>query len=338
MSKKGRFSNLEDATVKKQSFSTGRRVFKGVRKIMRSLERSDFHWVNSSNLSQRLNKIKKNYICWIGHATYLLNINGTNMLIDPFFSDFAGPISWMSPKRLVPPALLPDELPKIDYILITHNHYDHLDKPFLKSLPNKNNIKVITPSNLGSTLKKMGFRNITELGWHESLITNAIKITALPAYHYSRRGFFDHNKSWWCSYSIEFADIKLFHSGDTAYGKGFARIGEYYGPFDYAMIGIGAYHPQEVMKAVHVNPEEAYQIARDIKTKTILPMHWGTIVLSLEPITEPIERLMQINDFDTCPNKPIITMSRIGDIAPLRRSISETLHDSIKHYAMPNNT
>ncbi len=313
-----RFPNPADAKEQKVPLAALRQLIRETKILNRSIHPDQITWNNTTNLKQRLEELNsKDYICWIGHATFLMQLNNKRILIDPFFSVSAGPLKCLGPKRFLPPALKIDELPSIDYIYITHNHYDHLDRPFLKRIAQTNSPKIFVPAGLYKKIRKWGFKNIVETHWHQSYEEHGIKLTALPAYHYSRRSLFDYKKTWWCSYSIATSQLKLFHSGDTGYGKVFKEIGEQYGPFDYAMLGIGAYQPPEIMKAVHTNPEEAAQIAADINAKIILPMHWGSIVLSPEPLTEPMTRLAAAIKKLPQAHSISIGLEKVGDVVAL---------------------
>lgn len=298
-----RYQNLPDASPRDHTWAAVRQLMRETKLLQRSIDPKTITWDHSAGLADRLAKTAGDYIVWLGHATYLLQLNDVGILIDPFFSDYASPIQGFGPKRVVPPALTIDALPDIQLVLITHNHYDHLDKCSIKALEKRFSPLMVVPEGLANTLKKWGVHNTHELGWQEAITFNQIKVTALPAYHYSRRGLFDMNRSWWCSFAIEYDELTLFHSGDTGYGKCFRDIGQKFGRFDYAMIGIGAYTPPSMMKAVHLTPEEAVQLALDINAKTLLPMHWGTIPLTPEPFAEPLERVLKMpavqqNDID----------------------------------------
>ena len=286
---KFRYENLNKNCKRKLSLSELWHFYRELNRRGKNFSSSMVDWVAHDDLTIQLEAYaSKNYIAWLGHASYLIGLNGNNILIDPVFSQRASPFQWVGPKRIVAPPIAAKQLPKIDYILITHNHYDHLDKPYLKSLENKDSIKIICPLGLGKTISRWGFDHVMELGWHDSIVCDSLTFTALPAQHYSSRGLFDKNTSWWCSFAISNDNLRLFHSGDTAYADFFKAIGNTYGPFDYAMIGIGAYKPQAIMKNVHITPLEALKIANDINTQTVLPMHWGTFILSIEEVTVSI--------------------------------------------------
>lgn len=231
---------------------------------------------------------------WLGHAAFLFRFADTTILVDPYLSDYASPVPFMGPKRFVPPAIPVDKLPPIDIILQTHNHYDHLDKATLKAIPNKSGIQVITALGVGRHFRKWGYSNVEELDWFGSYSWGELKFTALPAVHFSRRGLFDTNRDLWAGFAIESPRQRIYFSGDTAHHESvFHEIGDRVGPFDLAIVGIGAYEPQSIMKPVHANPEEGVQIALDAKAKRVMGMHWGTIVLSAEEPFEPPKRFLK---------------------------------------------
>lgn len=316
---KKRYHNLPAAQPRQVGWAAVRQLIRETRLMQREFEAHSIDWDNSEGLQQRLHGLgQQDYITWLGHATYLLRIAGRTLLIDPFFSERASPLSFLGPKRIVAPALSIDQLPKIDYVLITHNHYDHLDKASIIALEKRFSPRMIVPEGLQKTLKKWRIKNTHELAWYANYQSDELLITALPAYHYSRRRLFDMNLSWWCSFAISSAKIKLFHSGDTGYGEGFKQIGKQFQQFDYAMIGIGAYRPANMMRGVHINPEEATQIAIDIHANVMLPMHWGTIPLTPEPFAEPIQWLQ--DHLTKIANPPALALTKIGDIININAS------------------
>ncbi|HEV2614844.1 MAG TPA: MBL fold metallo-hydrolase [Gammaproteobacteria bacterium] len=311
-----RHKNLPGTPERKLNFLTIRRLLSQTKNIRKNLHQTDINWVNKRPLKKQLDALgTQDYITWIGHATYLMQFSGKIILIDPFFSNIAGPFGKFGPKRYVPPALELDELPQIDYILITHNHYDHLDMPFLKKLNSKSHTTIIVPTDLGKLIKKAGFKHIIELAWFETTNAGPLSFTAVPAYHYSKRGLFDRNVSHWCGFILSTEKHTLFHSGDTAYGPIFKDIGKKYGPFDFAMLGIGAYMPVDMMKLVHTDPDEALQIALDLNARCILPMHWGTIVLTTEPIDEPLQKLYAAIEKNKSDMN--VQLKHIGDVLSL---------------------
>ena len=224
--------------------------------------------------------------CWIGHATVLLRINGTTILTDPVMSNRIGVglgLMTGGPRRLVGPALAARELPKIDLILISHAHFDHLDRPTLVRLPKRT--PVVTAHQTRDLVLDLGFRKVTELHWGDQLqLDNGLKLTAREVAHWGARTFYDMHRGF-NAYLIESAKRRVLYGGDTAYFDGFKDIGK----VDLAVFGIGAYDPYV---AAHATPEQALQMADHVKADRILPMHHSTFRLSHEPDHEPLQRLM----------------------------------------------
>ncbi|WP_250656698.1 MBL fold metallo-hydrolase [Alkalimarinus coralli] len=230
-------------------------------------------------------------ISWLGQACFYIRFNGLNVLTDPFLSNRASPTQFSGPRRLVPAPLQIDDLAP-DVIIISHNHYDHLDVHALKAASDKTNCTVITTLNTGELLRKLGFRRIIEMDWYHELKQQDATFQCLPAYHFSGRNLVDENRALWGSFSMQYNGVKIFFAGDTGYGSEFARIGQLTGPYDIALVPIGAYAPREVFGAVHADPEEAVKIGEDIGAKSLIGMHWGTIRLTSEPMMEPAERFL----------------------------------------------
>jgi L-ascorbate metabolism protein UlaG (beta-lactamase superfamily) len=230
-------------------------------------------------------------LTWLGHAAFLIRLDGKNILIDPYLGDYASPINGLGPRRYAGPALTVDQLPPIDTLLISHNHYDHLDLRTLSRLPGKDTMQVIAPRRLGTLLRETGFSRVTEVSWGDSLASAGVRITSVPAIHFSSRGLFDRDETLWSGYVIESLHQRVYFAGDTAYHPTvFKRLRESFGPIDLALVPIGAYAPRALMAAVHVDPEEAAALARDMGARTAVAMHWGTVVLSQEPPFEPPRR------------------------------------------------
>ena len=225
-------------------------------------------------------------ITWLGHATFLIKLGKEFILTDPFLSKTAGPLG-IGPNRYVPAAIKVADLPEINTILISHNHYDHLDTTTLKKIKNKKNITVICPLKLSKTFTSLGYKKIIELDWYDENKNNNFTVTAIPAYHWSRRLGQKYNSTLWNGYIITYQSKKIYFSGDTAYGPMFSEIGKKLGPFDLSIISIGAYKPRGMMQASHCTPEEAVEIMSMLISKNILGMHWGTIRLSAENPWEP---------------------------------------------------
>jgi L-ascorbate metabolism protein UlaG (beta-lactamase superfamily) len=220
-------------------------------------------------------------------------LGGRNILLDPFLSDYATPVPPFGPKRFTPPGLPVEKLPGIDLLVISHNHYDHLDRATLEVLPNKDRIPVIVPLKLKGFFSELGFRDVTELDWHDTKKTGPITVTAIPAVHFSSRSLFDRNETLWTGYSISDGHTKVYFSGDTGYHSIFKDLGRRYGPFDLGLVPIGAYKRASNLKSTHATPEEAVRLGRDLGVKTLVPMHWGTLVLSYEPPFEPPVRFLK---------------------------------------------
>ena len=228
-------------------------------------------------------------VTWLGHASFLLRIGDSHLLTDPFLSDYASP----AVKRLEPPALRATQIPALDAILLSHNHYDHLDVASLKVLAQRfPDTAVHVPLGLGPLLQRCGFTQVRELDWYDTAALNDLQIQAVPALHMSRRGLTDQNKTLWCGFALEQGDWRGYFAGDTAYGPVFEELGAYLGAVDLALVPIGAYAPRRIMKPVHATPEEAVRIAEHLHAGLAIGMHWGSIRLTTEPMDEPPKRFL----------------------------------------------
>jgi len=244
--------------------------------------------IETSDEWQSLNKDSKNYAVWIGHATYLLNSGGITILTDPVFSNRASPVRFAGPKRLIPPAMSLKELPRIDVITVSHNHYDHLDILSLKKLHDLNPSTIfLVPKGDKKLFIRKGIKNVEEFLWWEDIDIKGTKFTFTPVQHWSARGIRDRNKSLWGGWFIKSSERSLYHAGDTGYSQDFNVTRKKLGSPDMAMIPIGAYDPQWFMSYSHVNPEEAVQISQDLGSRQSLAMHWGTFLLTDEEVLEP---------------------------------------------------
>ena len=223
------------------------------------------------------------WLAWLGHASFLLRLGGRTVAVDPVLSQRilgAG-------QRFTPPGL--DRLPPLDLLLISHNHYDHLDAPTVRTLDRAT--PVMAPSGLGRWFRCRGFTAITELDWWESVRVGALEVTFVPAHHWSRRGVFDHCATLWGGWVLTVpGGPRVYHAGDSAYGPFFAEIGSRYPGIDAAMLPVGAYAPRWFMQNMHMDPDEAVRATCDVGARVLVPMHWGTFWLSREPALEPIER------------------------------------------------
>jgi L-ascorbate metabolism protein UlaG (beta-lactamase superfamily) len=213
--------------------------------------------------------------------------------LDPFLSDYATSVPPFGPKRYTPAGLPVEKLPGVDLLIISHNHYDHLDRTTLEALPNKDRIPVIVPLKLKKFISELGFRDVTELDWHDTKKAGPITVTAIPAVHFSSRSLFDRNETLWAGYSVSDGHTKVYFSGDTGYHALFKDLGRRYGPFDLGLVPIGAYQRASNLKSTHTTPEEAVRLGRDLGAKILAPMHWGTLVLSYEPPFEPPVRFLK---------------------------------------------
>jgi len=226
-----------------------------------------------------------NKMQWLGHSAFRLEISGTTVLTDPMLTRRASPFSWAGPVRYVPTPLQPEEI-RADVILITHNHYDHLDMATLRRLPHKDTVTVVVPLGVGPLVREAGFTDVRELDWHQSLSLGAVEVTLVPAVHFSARWIDDRNATLWGGYVIQQVGgpLALWHSGDTTtHPQVFKDIGERYGPLTHGLVGIGAYEPRSIMMGSHTTPEEA--VAQGVQTgsRVLVAHHWGTIVLTPEP-------------------------------------------------------
>jgi N-acyl-phosphatidylethanolamine-hydrolysing phospholipase D len=230
---------------------------------------------------------------WIGHATSLWQAGGVNILTDPHFTDRASPLPFAGPKRAVPPAMTLADLPRIDIVVISHNHYDHLDRPSVLALnaqPGGPPLFVV-PLGMDRWLRGEGIDNVKALDWWDSVQAGAAKVTLVPVQHWSSRSPFDRHATLWGGFVVEAGGLSLFHSGDTGYSADFSEIGRRFGGFDFAQIAVGCYEPRWFMKGQHVNEEEAVQIHLDVKSRFSLGIHWGTFRLCDEPVEQPMDRL-----------------------------------------------
>lgn len=235
---------------------------------------------------------------WLGHATVLVEMEGLLVLTDPIFSQRASPVPFMGPKRYRDPPCTIEQLPRLDAVMISHTHYDHLDADSVSALNTRfgSALRWFVPLGLAEWMQKAGCENVTELDWwvgsripgHDN-----VSFFCTPAQHWCKRSPVDDNKTLWGSWSIVGPHSRFFFAGDTGYCSSFKEIGKHFGPFDLAAIPIGAYVPRGIMKSQHVDPEEAVQIHIDVQAKASLAIHWGTFPLSYEHYLEPPARLRE---------------------------------------------
>ena len=237
-------------------------------------------------------------LTWIGHSSFLFQFDGVNILTDPVFAERASPVQFAGPKRYTPAAMQVADLPDIDLVLISHNHYDHLDDITVRQLHQRfqGRCQFAVPTGLGDWFHKRGIRNLVELGWWQGRpLGESLEIFFVPAQHFSGRSAWDRNATLWGGWIVQLGDYRFYFAGDTGYGEQlFPLIGELFAPIDLALLPIGAYDPRWFMSPVHVAPEEAVQIHLDIGARQSVAMHWGTFVLTDEPMDEPPRRLRQV--------------------------------------------
>jgi N-acyl-phosphatidylethanolamine-hydrolysing phospholipase D len=226
-------------------------------------------------------------ITWVGHATFVIHDGDDVVLTDPHFSGRA-----LLPARQSPPGVPLESIPDDAFAVLSHNHYDHLDAGTVEGLPES--VEWFVPLGLADWFRERGRPNVTELGWWESAERGRWTLTCLPSQHWSRRFGQGTNETLWCSWLLDSGDHSYYFAGDTGYFHGFREFGRRFGPIDVAMLPIGAYEPRWFMRYQHMDPEEAYRAFRDLRARTMLPMHWGTFDLTHEPVDEPARELERV--------------------------------------------
>lgn len=230
----------------------------------------------------------------LGHSSVLLSIDSTWILTDPVLSERASPVQWPGPKRFHPSPIAANELPYLDVVMISHDHYDHLDKATIQAIAHKVGL-FVTPLKVGERLQNWGIAadKIIQLDWWQSTSVNGIELVATPSQHFSGRGLLDRDQTLWSSWVILGAKHRVFFSGDSGYFSGFKSIGERYGPFDFTLMEAGAYN--SLWRDIHMMPEESVQAHIDLRGKYMIPIHNGTFDLSMHPWYEPLERVSEIS-------------------------------------------
>lgn len=251
---------------------------------------------------------------WLGHSAVLLEANGKVILLDPMLGPSPAPHPWLGGKRFGALPIEADELPHIDAVLISHDHYDHLDYGSIITLKEKTD-HFYVPLGVGAHLAAWGVKKekIHELAWGEAVQQDGFTFISTPARHFSGRGLLDRNQTLWSSWVIHTPDTKLYFSGDSGYGPHFREIGEQYGPFDFAMIECGQYDLR--WEAIHMLPEQSVQAALDLKARRMMPIHWGAFTLALHSWTDPVERATQ----EALRKDVAITTPRIGQVVNIKQ-------------------
>lgn len=225
-------------------------------------------------------------LTWLGHATYALQLGGKVLLTDPFFADAI----WWVVQRQVPPAFGLEVIPKGSLVLISHNHYDHLDEDSIKALAERD-AKFICPLGLGEMLRDFGAKDVTEMDWWQKLQSHGVTITSLPVQHWSRRHNQSFNQSLWCSYMIEGQGRRIYYGADSGYFMGFAQYGKLFPGIDVAMLGLGAYYPRWFMHYAHMNLPETMRSFNELGAKLLVPTQWGVLALGDEPASWPLKEM-----------------------------------------------
>jgi len=223
----------------------------------------------------------------IGHATFLIQTAEGNILTDPMYSERAGPLNLVGPRRVRRPAIRFDDLPRIAIVLLSHNHYDHCDRRTLAMLARRFDPIVIAPLGNGALVRSTGIRRVEELDWWDAAKTPPLPITLTPAHHFSARHAFDRNRALWGGFLLAPAGRRIYFAGDTAYATFFPDVRRRLGPIDLALLPIGAYEPRWFMRSVHMNPAEAVQAHLELEATESIAMHYGTFQLTTEGIDEP---------------------------------------------------
>ncbi|HFC05034.1 MAG TPA: hypothetical protein ENJ55_04945, partial [Rhizobiales bacterium] len=234
-------------------------------------------------------------VTFIGHATVLLQISGINILTDPFFSQRTSPVSFAGPKRVCQPGIAIDKLPPIDFVLLSHNHYDHLDLEALAQIHDRYEPVIITPLGNGAIINQTGQpHQIAEADWGDTIVLkDDLKVTLTPALHWSKRTFKDRNMALWCAFLLQTPFGSVYFAGDTGYGNGnhFKAIRQQFGPVRLSLLPIGAYEPRWFMKAQHMNPNDAVKAHLDLESRQSIAIHHGTIQLTDEAMEAPLKDL-----------------------------------------------
>jgi L-ascorbate metabolism protein UlaG (beta-lactamase superfamily) len=230
-------------------------------------------------------------VTWVGHSTLLVQLDGVTFLTDPHWGDRAGPFEGrVGVRRYTPPGIAFEDLPRIDFVLISHDHYDHLDERTVQRLAQAHDPRFVVPLGIKAWLADREITNVVELDWGESTTVNGLTIVCTPAQHFSGRTLADQGRRLWASWVV-LGTKRFYFAGDSGYYRHFREIGEAYGPFDLAAMPIGSYTPRETTRPVHTSPEEALQAWLDLGAGRFVGIHWGTFALAHEPYDEPPRRL-----------------------------------------------
>ena len=300
------FRNLEPFAISKKDFVKWRQERK-IHPPKEGYEKFIQDWFQPADFT-----VAQEGIWWLGHASSLIRINQKTILIDPVFSEYASPFSFIGPKRRTPCPTSVDQLPNIDFVLISHNHYDHLDYPTIKQLIKRfPDITFFVPLGLRKKLLKWGANQVIELDWWDSFTVSDIKLTAVPAQHWSRRALFDTNRSLWCGWMIEYPHYTIYFMGDSGYANIFNLIGQRFPNIDLALIPIGCYAPQWFMHKQHIDPRQSVQIFKQLNCKRAIAIHWGVFELADDALDEPPKFLQALTEQEL-DHKQLFSLLKIG--------------------------
>lgn len=230
-------------------------------------------------------------LTWIGHATFYVRLDGAAFLTDPMFSECASPFTFAGPRRLVPPGVPLERLPRVDFALLSHDHFDHTDLPSVARLARRG-AGFVVPAGLAPVVRAAGGQVAAELAWWQEAEVAGLRVTCVPARHFSGRGLADRNRRLWAGFVVTGRSHRFYHTGDTALFDGFAEIRRRLGPPDVACLPIGAYQPSAMMRSIHLDPEEAVTAACELEARLSVAMHFGTFDLADEPLDEPPRRFL----------------------------------------------
>jgi len=247
-------------------------------------------------------------VTFIGHSTFLIQVDSVNLLTDPVYSERASPFSFAGPRETRAPGVRFDDLPTISLVLLSHNHYDHCDLGTLQRLEQRFHPTVVTPLGNGRLLRSAGIGQVEEIDWWESASAAPLPVTLTPAQHFSARHPFDRNRALWGGFVIEAGRQRILFAGDTGYGPHFRKIAARLGPVDLALLPIGAYEPRWFMKDVHMNPAEAVQAHLDLSARQSIAMHFGRFQLTPEGIDEPTRELTKALQLQNVPAEQFRTV------------------------------
>ncbi len=272
---------------------------KGLADVIRwATNRKPGPWTEKMELKYGEKPVERNVegirITFVNHSTFLIQVDSVNILTDPVWSERTSPISFIGPKRMRPPGIRFEDLPSIDVVILSHNHYDHLDVATLKKLIKSHDPEIITPLGVGAFVNQLGSIRTRDMDWWEQAgLSSGLPIVAVPAQHFSGRGTFDRDATLWCGYVIKSKSGNIYFAGDSGYGEFFKSIGEKFGEMAVSLIPIGAYLPKWFMSPIHISPEEAVQVHMDVNSKISLGMHFGTFPLADDGEEEPETDLLK---------------------------------------------